>query len=519
MDDQNEGRETKKLWSSLRESILESTRSMKIKKMNVKGGPIFLGSDNEMPMEWKRSLLLHSSPDLIQQNLQLLQNLGEGTVIFLISQGKEMNFEWEEKASQFADNLIFWLPENTTDEELARWSLAFGDNICTGKVIYGREEGKSSEEQKNVGEIQKKFGTLDLQAKAEQVPVLTSFEDCINAFEEKTKGAQMRKGGERYVPLHMWKHPAFQDWYNNLVKEGNELKKARYAYDFRVGPGKKFLLYWTIYADIYIKDEDRLVEDKVVLGRTSIKCVFPYYMPEGDDVSPLDCEVVLVKEFRSPACTDDCFIYELPGGSAFKPIDPEKQAQTELREEVGIRIPDDNLARIHLHGPKQLANTISVHQAYLFSVSLNEKEINDCRKRAAEQEALGVEEDTERTYTVVMTLGEALSNLNLIDWSMLGMMHSVLIDALKEKRDQNARMPMGKLNKDMRKSQKKIAAPIMSQTVEEHRASITSQQTQGPKTKTGKIGNETQTGKAGNSGNTGHQTQTGKTGNSCCVVM
>mmetsp|Transcript_6713 Transcript_6713/g.8369 ORF Transcript_6713/g.8369 Transcript_6713/m.8369 type:complete len:448 (-) Transcript_6713:374-1717(-) len=397
-------------------------------------------SVDEIPKEWNRSFLLYTSPDIIEENRQALERLDD-CVIFKHIPG-EQSLDWENSASELADNLIFWFPRSISDEELATWSLAFSAHISSGKVIYGREKLNEEDEdgQPTDPEIDVALRTLVTQAKGEQVPEHSSFEDCIKSFEEKTKGAELRKEGERYVPFHVWKHAAFQNWYKNLIADGSRLEKARYAYDFRVGPGKKFLLYWTIYADIYIAAENRNVNREVVLGRTDIKCIFPYFIPKGDDVSPLDCDVVLIKEFRSPAVTDDCFIYELPGGSAFKPIEPLVQAANELKEEAGVEVEDFN--RIHMHNPRQLASKTSVHQAYLFSIALTKEEIQSCRKRAEEKVALGNAAETEQTYVLVMKLGQALRN-NLIDWSMLGMMYSVLAEALEDRHP----TLKGKLNK------------------------------------------------------------------------
>mmetsp|Transcript_28768 Transcript_28768/g.36075 ORF Transcript_28768/g.36075 Transcript_28768/m.36075 type:complete len:453 (+) Transcript_28768:141-1499(+) len=413
--------------------------------MDVDGGARFVSSvHEEIPTEWKRSLIVYTSREVIQQNQESLQCLDD-CVIFqalpeeLDAVGEEV-FEWESLASQLADNMIFWFPHDASDSELARWALAFGQAISSGKVIYGREKETVTQPSEEQGEFDltesdktlEKFGALDMQALREQVPILKSFEDCVNAFEEKTKNAELRKDGERYIPLHIWKHPALQNWYTNLKKTGNRLEKAKYAYDVRVGPGKKYLLYWTIYADIYVHDERRLIQDQVVLGRTDIKCVFPYFMPRGKDVSPLDCEVVLIKEFRSPATTDDGFIYELPGGSSFKPDAPKLQAAHELKEEAGIDV-GDNMDRIVMHNPMQLASGTSVHQAHLFSINLTEAEIEECHRKAKDQVTLGVEEDTEKTYVKVMKLGDILRS-NIIDWAVLGMMHSVLYEALEQRK-------------------------------------------------------------------------------------
>lgn len=55
-----------------------------------------------------------------------------------------------------------------------------------------------------------------------------------------------------------------------------------------------------------------------------------------DGAQMLDTEIIVIKEFRSPCRNGDGFVYELPGGSSFKPTsDVLQTAADELFEETG----------------------------------------------------------------------------------------------------------------------------------------------------------------------------------------
>jgi hypothetical protein len=78
-----------------------------------------------------------------------------------------------------------------------------------------------------------------------------------------------------------------------------------------------------------------------------------------------------------------------------------------------------------MHTARQMVATLSAHKAHLFSVEIGDKELDLLRSQ--EGTAHGVVEDTERTYVEIRTLREILEN-NLVDWSMLGMILSVLCE-------------------------------------------------------------------------------------------
>jgi len=209
---------------------------------------------------------------------------------------------------------------------------------------------------------------------------------------------------------------------------GNRLDGAELKWAFCVGPNKAYTLYWVLHVNIWIAEENRNKSNEIVLARSDIKCVFPYYIPDNiDNLTELDCEVVLIKEFRSPARTEDCFIHELPGGSAFKAQDPIAEALKELQEETSLVVTDPT--RMINHGARQLAGTTSAHQAHLFSIKLNDEEIAKCRQLAHSKEAQGNAAETERTYVEVFPLRELLKS-NKLDWTALGMIHYVLHEAM-----------------------------------------------------------------------------------------
>ena len=141
------------------------------------------------------------------------------------------------------------------------------------------------------------------------------------------------------MPLIIWRSAPWSLWYSNLLAAGNRLDGARLEWTFRVGarfsvpvavrrsvsstfielcwgagPGKAFVLFWAVHADIFVAAEGRNKSNEVVIARPDIACVLAY-MP-GEQM--LDSEIIVIKEFRSPCRNADAFVYELPGGSSFK---------------------------------------------------------------------------------------------------------------------------------------------------------------------------------------------------------
>lgn len=226
-----------------------------------------------------------------------------------------------------------------------------------------------------------------------------------------------RSGGERHVPLHIWRTQSFQTWYENLTIAGNRLENACVEWVFRVGPQKQFLLFWTLHVDIYITAEDRHKTNEVITGRPDTSMIMLY--EEAENV--LETRIVMIKEFRSPVSNETGYVYELVGGSSWKPgQDPVRVAMDECEEEAGVQLPED---RFEVHDVRQLSATSLVNRAHLFSAKLSTQEMDQVAQSA--HIVRGVEEDTERTWAQVWTYGRLLQERHT-DWSTLGMISTVL---------------------------------------------------------------------------------------------
>lgn len=293
----------------------------------------------------------------------------------------------------------------TTNVEWGVWA-------DSGKVVFGYPEDAA------------KMTYLKHYADKYNVPCGDTLTETLdNAIDYLGDGAE-RSGGERYVPLFIWKTSSFKSWYGNLKEAGNRLDYADLLYTFRPR-FKSFVFLWVLNVDVYVASEDRHKTNEFVLARTDISSVLLYGNPrdpQGDGL--VDYEIVLVKEFRSPASTEDGFIRELPGGSSVKPgEDPETVAADEVHEETGFYLDPKRLKSV---GKRQLAGTLSSHKCNLYKAELTEEELDWFRS----QDGIvhGNEKDSERTFIEVHNVYELVNKDIGLDWSTLGMILSVLAD-------------------------------------------------------------------------------------------
>jgi 8-oxo-dGTP pyrophosphatase MutT (NUDIX family) len=315
--------------------------------------------------------------------------------------------EWEETALNMADCVLFWVPRDlsnmpafTTNDEWGYWK-------DSGKAVFGAPEDA------------KKIRYQKYYADKLAVPNSDTLKETVHKAVEMVSNGVLRSGGERYVPLYIWKTPHFQNWYKAQIGAGNRLDWARVEWTFRVGPKRNFVFFWALHVDVFIASENRHKTNEVVIARPDIATVVMY--KRGHMMTQEDADIVLIREFRSPSASNDGYVWEIPGGSSFKPREsPKKLAADECREETGIVI---NPSRIRQLEARQLVATLSAHKAHLFSVELTDSELEYLRSQQGI--AHGVAEDTERTYVEVKKLGDIITE-NKVDWSMLGMILSVV---------------------------------------------------------------------------------------------
>jgi len=384
----------------------------------------------EMPETFTKSIFLAGptprNPDEVESwrpdAIKILEDKGFDGVVFA-PEGRDGKFkmdyddqiEWEHKHLNVADCIVFWVPRDLSlDKDNQMKMPAFTTNAewgawaDSGKVVFGCPT--------DIKERKNKY--LKYYADFYHVDGGSTLTETLDAAMDMLGEGAERTKGERFVPLFIWNTDSFQSWYSVQKDAGNRLDGAELLWSFRPGH-KDFVYAWALNVDVFVESENRNKTNEFVLARTDISSVCLYHTVSD---AWEDTEVVLVKEFRSCARTEDGFIRELPGGSSNKKDeDPLDVAAHEVHEETGFHIKSD---RLKSHGARQLAGTFSSHQSNLYSAELDAEEI----KWFKSQDGVvhGNEEDSERTFIEVHTLKDLIDS-ETVDWSSLGMIMSVIL--------------------------------------------------------------------------------------------
>jgi hypothetical protein len=319
--------------------------------------------------------------------------------------------DWEEQALHASDVVLFWIPRDLDTLPGFTTNVEWGVWHDSGRVVFGAPPGAP-----------KNRYLLHYAGKCE-VPTATTLAETVDtALAEVGSGAR-RNGGEREVPLLVWRTDSFQRWYAAQRAAGNTLRGARVVWTFRVGPAYRLVHYWALHVRLHVAAEDRVKDNEVVISRPDTVAVALYRRAATLD----DTIVVLVREFRSPASTRDGFVHELPGGASpgagAGTAGPAAQAVAEVEEETGLVI---DAGRLRAHGSRQLAATLSAHHAHLFTAEITDAELE--RLRRAQGVPHGVAADSERTWVEITTYGEVRAGA-AVDWATLGMLTQAVLAA------------------------------------------------------------------------------------------
>jgi hypothetical protein len=342
---------------------------------------------------------------------EILKKKGYDGVVYIpepFTSNLESQVNWENARLNWCDCVLFWVPRDLQKLPGFTTNIEFGEWMKSGKAVLGFPKGAPH--------------TDYMHEKADKYRIMVSdtLEGTIdNALILIGDGA-FRNKVETQIPIHVWNMSTFQQWYTNLKKVGNRLDDAKVEWAFRVTPLKVF--FCILHAKVWIESEKRTKTNEVVLFRSDISTILAYKR-SLDGV--MQSKIVLVKEFRTPGCTEDGFVHELPGGSSFHPKKTIlESAVDELEEEVGLKIDSNELAYM---GTRQICATLSAHKAHLFSIELNEQQMLQVEELA--KQTHGVKEDTEKTYVEIKTLEEIMKE-KLLDWSMTGMIYGTLLKLL-----------------------------------------------------------------------------------------
>jgi 8-oxo-dGTP pyrophosphatase MutT (NUDIX family) len=343
--------------------------------------------------------------------LEILELLEYDGVVF-VPEAEVGNFEdfdyekqimWETKCLQMADNIVFFINRNidsgllglTTNDEFGYWK-------ASGKCILITEL--------NADKVRyQEWWAKDLKMEV--------YHDLFNGLKNiiNIQTDCRRRDGERNIPQEVWKMPQFEAWYKQLKSNGNWISDAKILNIYRTPKGAPFA--FSMWANIYIKSENRYKNNEFIFSRPDISsCVLYYWRP-----NPMDCEIVLVSEFRTPVNNEMGKVYEIPGGSSVKPgLDPREIVIEELQEETGFS-PDIN--RLDYEGDRQIYATLLTHKSHLYSYRLNKYELDQLKSN--QNKVFGNEADSERTELHVMTVGEAIDK-KYIDWNNMGQILCVI---------------------------------------------------------------------------------------------
>lgn len=309
-------------------------------------------------------------------------------------------FKWEHDHLDCCDLIIFWIPRDVKNgiTGLAT-NVEFGLYANSNKLIVG-----APNEEKYIENC----------CKEHNIPYFTTLDDLLDKALAILQYNKFRNEIECTIPQFIWENKEFQKWYLQQKEVGNKLLSLKCLYSF-VMPKAKKLFLWICYAKIYIAAENRIKENEFVISRTDMVATVIHYKDN----------VVLIKEFRTPCCNNECYVYELPGGSSVTLDNLETDniyvARNEIIEETGLTIPYE---RFKLINTRQSMATLSAHHITAYEVELTKEEFNIIKKN--ENKTYGVSEDSELTYIIIKPLKEIIDN-SLVDWTNLGIILSTFI--------------------------------------------------------------------------------------------
>lgn len=319
--------------------------------------------------------------------------------------------QWQDEALRHSDVLLLWLGEGGAED--AQAGELWGRWQRSARVCLGAPPGTDS--------------ALTRSAARLRIPVYPSLAETVAHALSLLHPGALRRGGERAVPLLLWRSPGFHSWYKALRGAGHRLDDAHLEWSYRSKAAGRPPLLWALRPRVFLPTEHRHKFGEVVIGRSDISATVLYYR-QGLP-SRLDTLVVLVREFRSAVRNQSGYGYMLPGGSAAQATEREQDARAtalkEVSEETGLRLIPSQLEAIP-GGSRQLLASLSCHHAHLFRAELTTAQLQELKATAAAGRPLGANPN-ERCYVILRSLRELQHDPDF-DWSQLGMLLHALHD-------------------------------------------------------------------------------------------
>lgn len=356
-----------------------------------------------------------------RQAVDLLQAAGYQGVVYLPEprDGRrrippERLSGWTAAAQHHADAILFFVPPEHGGDALAfedwgRWQRS-------GKAVFGAPHGAPV----NVHRVA---------AARLRVPSGYSLAEVIHLGLPLLVPGAVRSGGERAVPLYLWRSPAFQRWYRGQLLAGNHLEdiEVEWTYRPRGGAGRAPLVY-VLRPRVWVKAERRYKSGEVVVGRSDVSATVLYRPAE----TLRQTQVVVVREFRSAVHNAEGMVWSLPGGSAEnaaeRDTDPRVTAAREVHEETGLQLEPGELEPVP-HGVRQVAATLLSHRSHLYRARLTDEQLERLRESERRGTCFGANPG-ERCYVAVKSVAQMMDG-EVLDWGQVGMLLAALAPDLR----------------------------------------------------------------------------------------
>ncbi len=318
---------------------------------------------------------------------------------------------WETESLRLSDAILFFVPQDAPADPLL--SLAdeqWGAWKRSGKIVFAATGAAASHHRWSASRF--------------RVPQAYSLAEAVQILLPLVRPGAARTGGERAMPLNLWRSPALQRWYHALRDAGNRLDdfEVEWSYRPRVHPGRPPLVF-AFRPKVWVRDERRHKASEVVVARADVSATVLYH--PGKDL--WQTEVLLIREFRSAVANVAGFVWELPGGSAEhaadREHDPRVTAAREIEQETGLRLSASALEAVPF-GVRQVAATLLIHRAHLFRAALDADQLAFLRAAEIAGQSHGANPG-ERCYVIVRSVGDLMSRSEL-DWGQVGMILSAL---------------------------------------------------------------------------------------------
>lgn len=350
------------------------------------------------------------------QALQILESLGYDGYVFVPEYedgifDEDFNWDhqvrWETKCLKVADHILFHINRDldkglmglTTNDEWGYWK-------DSGKCVLSVTPTADKTEYQ-------KFWAKEL-----KVPMyMDLFHSISHIIEDQNSYSEPdRVDGERFIPLEIWGSNQFKQWYKDLKSNGNWISDAKILNIYRI-PSNNKMFAFSLWCSIYIESEKRYKNNEFFFSRPDISTCVLYYPNENI----MDTDIVLIEEFRTPVSNSKGKVFELPGGSSFKPDeDPFQIVIEEISEECGFNAIVDKVEEVDV---RQIFATLISSKIHLYKYELSFTEFQKIKSNVGQ--VFGNIQDTEMTYVHIYKLQEIIDN-DYIDFTNLGMIFNAL---------------------------------------------------------------------------------------------